>query len=411
MNTPHHRVASLFGVFTLAAVAIGGSVSIQAGSDWPHWLGPDGNNQVAAGAFNPDLSKWKVAWKSSVGRGYSAVAVSGTHAITLGHDGEAHETVYSFDIKTGREEWKQSYDAQLLPMMHPGGPNATPTILDDRVIVLSKDGQVRCLALADGHPIWDLNLATIPGLKLPKWGFASSPVVDGNRLLFAAGRVVSVDLAKGTVQWTSTGEYQPGYTTAVVFQREGHPFIAALDGKGFSILEGADGKEVVRRPFKAMFDMNGTTPFVLDSGRQIFISGNTSSELLAFDGRDLTPVWTTTEIKSPMNAAVIRDGAIYGIDGRQGTPSSRLVSVRLSDGKVNWSRADFGFGNTIGVGSSLLALNEDGLLVTASLAADGYHETGRQQVLGKTCWTPPVFAQDRIFVRNDRGDVVCLVGS
>jgi outer membrane protein assembly factor BamB len=382
------------------------TLSVQA-VDWPRWLGPEGNNQVAAPGFQADVSTWKVAWKASVGHGYSAVAVAGNDAITLGHDGDAKETVFCFDVQSGKERWRHSYEAQLLAKMHPGGPNATATILADRVITLSKDGQVRVLSRADGHKLWELDLAHAPGLKLPMWGFASSPVVDGNRLIFAAGRVIAVDLEKGSVLWSSSGDYHPGYTTAVVFRREGHAYIAALDGKGFTILEGADGKEIVRRPFSAMFDMNGTTPLIVDSGKQIYISGNKSSELLAFDGQTLTPVWTSTELKSPMNAPVIRDGAIYGIDGRQGSPS-RLVSIHLADGKVNWAKEGFGFGNTIGVESSLVALNEDGLLVTAALSQDGYKETGRQQVLGKTCWTPPVFAQNRIFVRNDKGDVECL---
>ncbi len=392
---------------SLFALSIATAALSLSASDWPRWLGPEGNNQVAAADFKADVSTWKVAWKASVGHGYSAVTVAGKDAITLGHDGTAKEIVFCFDATTGKERWRHAYDAQLLPKMHPGGPNATATILEDRVITLSKDGQVRVLSRADGHKLWDLDLAHGPSLKLPMWGFASSPVVDGNRLIFSAGHVVAVDLEKGTLLWTSSGDYHPGYTTAVVFRREGHAYIAALDGKGFTILEGADGKEVVRRDFSAMFDMNGTTPLIVNSGNQIFVSGNKSSELLAFDGKALTPVWTTTELKSPMNAAVIRDGAIYGIDGRQGS-QGRLVALNLADGKVLWSQDGFGFGNTIGVGGSLVALNEEGLLVTAAISKSGYKETGRQQVLGKICWTTPVFAQDRIYVRNDKGDVVCL---
>ena len=266
---------------------------------------------------------------------------------------------------------------------------------------------MRVLSRADGHLLWTLDLSRASSLKLPIWGFASSPVVDGARLLLSAGRVVSVELEHGTIQWTSSGDYHPGYTTAVVFRREGHAYIASLDGKGLTILEASDGKELVRRDFPAMFDMNGTTPLIVNSGGQIYVSGNKSSELLAFDGKALTPVWTTAELKSPMNAAVIRDGAIYGIDGRQGSPG-RLVALSLTDGKPLWAQDGVGVGNTIGVGGSLVVLNEDGLLLTAAVSKGGYKETGRQQVLGKTCWTTPVYAAGRIFVRNDKGDVLAL---
>ncbi len=249
----------------------------------------------------------------------------------------------------------------------------------------------------------------ISGLTLRQWGFASSPAVDGQRVLLAAGRVVALELATGKPVWQSA-EQHPGYATAVPFRRGDRAFVAALDGKGLSVLAAEDGKEVVRRPFKAMFDVTATTPYVIEDGRKLFISGNTSAELLEFDGTSLNPVWTSTDVKTALNNAVLADGSVYAIDGRQGT-SARLVSVRLADGKVNWAQAGFGYGTLIGVGTNLLALTEGGELVAAKAAPDAYQELGRQQVLAKTCWTTPVFAGERIYVRNDRGEVVCLKGS
>ena len=380
-------------------------------ADWPHWLGPNGDNIApVTGKFEADLSKWKVAWKANVGRGYSAVTVVGKHAYTLGHDEKSQETIYCLDAASGKELWKHAYDAQLLPAMHPGGPNATPTVHANRVLTLSKDGQLFCLSTDQGKVMWSTKL-TDQGLTLPRWGFASSPVVDGNRILIAAGKVIALDLATGKLLWSSKNEYHPGYTTAVVFERDGRKFIAALDGKGLSVLAGQDGNEITRRPYKATFDMIATTPYALAKGNQLLISGNTSAELLDFDGTKLTPAWTSTELKTSLNNTVLAGDVLYGIDGRQGSGASRLVAMTLTDGKVNWSQANFGYGSLIGVGPTLLALTETGELVSAQASPKGYQELGRQQVLGKTCWTTPVFAQDRIYVRNDRGEVVCLTSS
>lgn len=400
-----NRLPALLLAFTLAH----GSAAWAA--DWPHWLGPNGDNIAPIqGAFAGNVSDWKVAWKAAVGRGYSAVAVAGGQAFTLGHDEKGQETVLCLDVSTGAVVWKHAYDAQLLPKMHGGGPNATPTVHGDRVLTVSKDGQVFCLAKDKGNVIWRAQLTEL-GLALPQWGFASSPVVDGDRVLLAAGKVVALDLATGKLRWSSQVEQHAGYTTVVVFPRGDRRFIAALDGKGLSILAGDNGSEITRRPFKAMFDVTASTPYVLDGGNRLFISGNSGAELLAFDGAQLSPVWTGTELKTALNNAVVRDGAIYGIDGRQGTPNVRLVSVALADGKVNWAQPNFGYGTLIGVGPTLLALTEGGELVAAKASRDSYQELGRQQVLAKTCWTTPVFAQERIFVRNDRGELVCLKGS
>ena len=395
----------------LAALTVVLTVSSLSAADWPHWLGPNGDNVAPGGEkFDADLSKWKVAWKASVGRGYSAITVAGGRAYTLGHDEKAQETVSCLDAKSGAVRWQHAYDAQLLPAMHPGGPNATPTVDGDRVLTVSKDGQVFCLSADKGAVLWQAKLTEL-GLALPKWGFASSPVVDGDRVLFAAGKVAALDLATGKLLWTSKNDYQAGYTTTIVFQREGKKFIAALDGKGLCVLAGADGAEIARHPFKAMFDMTATTPYAVAQGNRLFISGNTSAELLGFDGTKLTPVWTTTELKTSLNNTVLAGDVLYGIDGRQGSANSRLVSVQLADGKVNWAQANFGYGSLIGVGSTLLALTEGGELVTSKASPKGYEELGRQQVLSKTCWTTPVFAQGRIYVRNDRGEVVCLSGA
>lgn len=389
-------------------LAFNSSTATTAGN-WPHWLGPNRDNIAPDnGSFDSDLSKWKIAWKTNVGLGYSSVAVAGGRAFTIGNDEKGHETVFCFDAATGQERWKHTYQAELLPKMHPGGPNATPSIIGDRVITLSKDGQVFCLTAKTGAKIWEANLAKDAGLKLPQWGFASSPVLDADRLIFCAGKVVALDPATGKLLWISKNDYEAGYATAVVFERAGKKYIAAFDAKGLSILTGDGADEVARHPFKAMFNVMATTPAIFADGSRIFISSNAGAAMLAFDGKSLTEMWANTEIKNTMNNSVIFGDALYGIDGRQGSSQCRLVSVNLADGHVNWAKTDFGYGNTIGVGKRLLAFTEVGELVTLDPSPKSYSEISRRHLLGKLCWTTPVYADQRIYLRNDRGDVVCL---
>lgn len=376
--------------------------------DWPHWLGPQGNNMTTDPGFKPDLSEYTTAWEKKIGHGYSSVTVANGRAYGLGHDGKAGETVYCFDAATGEELWKFPYPAELLPRMHPGGPNASATVVGDRVLTLSKDGQLFCLSADKGEKQWEITLPKAMGIEVPNWGFGSSPVVVGEQVLVSAGKVIALELATGKQVWLSNAEHPAAYATPVPFESGGKKLIAAMDGEGLAVVNANDGTEVAHHPFKAQFDLLAPTPTVLDGGAKIFISANASSELVTFDGKSLNSVWATKELKNSLNNSVVVNGVIYGIDGPQGKSTCRLVAMNLADGKILWTKDNFGYGTTIGVDDSLLALTENGELIAAKISPTGYQELGRQQVLGKTCWTTPTVANGRIYVRNDQGTLLCL---
>ena len=383
-----------------------GALNLHA-SDWPRWLGPDGSNRTSDPAFQADLAKYTPAWEAKIGRGYSSVIVAGGKAIVLGHDEQTGETVFCLDAATGKELWKHAYPAELLPRMHPGGPNASATVVGDRVLTLSKDGQLFCLNVKDGTKVWEAKLTAAMGIEVPQWGFGSSPVVSGKTVLASAGKVIALDLDTGKTLWVTQGEQTAAYATPVPFARNGVSYIAAMNGKGLSVLSAKDGAELAHRPMTAQFNLLATSPVVLEQGNRIFMSGNASSELLTFDGKTLTPVWTGKDIRNALNESIVVGDTIYGIDGRQGTPA-RLVAVNLADGKLRWAKDSFGYGTTIGIGDALLALTETGELIAAKMKPDGYEETGRLQILGKTCWTTPTVAHGRIYARNDQGNLICL---
>lgn len=392
---------------TAAILSLCLGISALSASDWPRWLGPDGSNRTTDPAFQADLAKYKPAWEAKIGKGYSSVIVAGGKAFVLGHDEKSGETVFCLDAATGKELWKHSYPAELLPRMHPGGPNASATVVGDRVLTLSKDGQLFCLNVKDGTKMWEAKLPAAMGIEVPQWGFGSSPVVSGQAVFVSAGKVIALELTTGKTLWVTKDETPAAYATPVPFQRNGQAYIAAMNGKGLAVLSAKDGAELAHRPMTAQFNLLATSPVVLDQGNRIFISGNASSELLAFDGKSLTPVWTGKDIRNALNESIVVGDTIYGIDGRQGTPA-RLVAVNLADGKLRWAKDNFGYGTTIGIGDSLLALTEMGELIAAKMKPDSYQETGRLQILGKTCWTTPTVAHGRIYARNDQGNLICL---
>jgi hypothetical protein len=50
----------------------------------------------------------------------------------------------------------------------------------------------------------------------------------------------------------------------------------------------------------------------------------------------------------------------------------------------------------------------EGELVVAPMSTASFEPTARAKVLEGRCWTAPVLANGRIYVRNAAGDAVCL---
>src|SRR3989475_2095246 len=79
-------------------------------SDWPRWRGAEfnGTSKETGWSVSWPQAGPKRLWKSSVGTGFSSVAVSHERLYTLGNQGGT-EVIYGLDANTGKELWRHSY--------------------------------------------------------------------------------------------------------------------------------------------------------------------------------------------------------------------------------------------------------------------------------------------------------------
>lgn len=238
-------------------------------ADWPKWLGPNGNNVVAAEpSFDPDLNEWKSAWQSDIGLGYSTVTVAQDRAYTMGHDGNSQETILCLDANTGATIWKFSYKGELIPKMHSGGPNASVTISGDHVYALSKDGQAFCLNAKNGDEVWRARLTEIMDMEVPSWGFASSPLEYDNQILLSAGKVTALNKENGKANWTTKPAHKAGYATPVIFKFGSKEYIAAFDSDGFSVLSARNRQRNCSIPFAGPIPFTPTNAFTFATNKE-----------------------------------------------------------------------------------------------------------------------------------------------
>jgi len=403
----------------LLAMGVLGLLTLAGGNlladDWPRWLGATGDNEAMTNrGFNPDLKQWHVEWQTNVGAGYSSVVEAKGRAATLGSDGHSNETVFCFDATNGTLRWKQTYSADPIAGSGMSGPISTPAFTEGGLVTVSRDGQIFCWSPETGSNIWKTNLIKILGVDLPKRGVGASPAVLANSVILNAGKMAAIDVYAGIVLWVSKESYAPSFTTPATFEepRRNKAYVASLDAGGLSILDGSSGRELARHSFKSNYDITAISPMVMARGAGIFISGSGGAELLNFDGTNLNARWSSKEHRNFQNNSVMAPaaGGIIGIDGPQDDPKSRLACIDLRTGNLVWARDTFGFGNTIGLGTSLLALNQSGELVMGQPTREQFGEVSRMKLLGSKCWTTPTYANGRIYLRNDQGDVICLVG-
>ena len=381
--------------------------------DWPHWRGSDGNGISKEKRWSATWSKEgpKQLWKANVGFGFSSISIANGRAFTMGNRDD-QDTVYCFDAATGDVKWKHSYACPLDPRFYEGGTLSTPTVDGDRVFTISKRGDVFCFEATSGKIIWQKNL--IKELKLPLpandqdnwWGFAGSPLVRGNLLLFnVASDGTCLDKRDGKIIW-SNGQGFAGYSTPVSFKQNGKELIALAGADSIVAIEEKNGRVLWRFPWKTAYNVNAPDPII--SGDHIFVTSyRHGCGLLRMQGDGVVNVYTNKNLNNHLNPSVLIAGYIYGINGDAGYAGG-VTCVDFATGALKWTEKSAGTGALMAAGKRLIVQGDKGELIIADASPDSFKPIARAQVLGGKCWTAPVLANGRIYCRNSKGDIVCV---
>jgi outer membrane protein assembly factor BamB len=377
-------------------------------TDWPQWRGPQRNGTSTESGW---LDKWPtqgppILWKASVGLGYSSFVVADNRAVTLGH-AAGQDTVWCFAADTGKVLWKHSYPAELGDKYFEGGTTGTPTIDGPRVYTISRWGDVFCFEAASGKIIWSRNVQKETGARIPDWGFTGAPFLQENRLILNVGDAgLALDKQSGKVLWQSANE-DAGYSTPLPFQRDGKSLAVFGNGTSYVAINPADGKEAWRIKWLTEYGVNAADPII--SGDQVLLATGygKGSALFKLGADGPQQVWKNKALRTQLNAGVLVNGFVYGVDGDT-TEKASLKCIEFATGTEKWAQRGFGSGGVIVADGKLIAFSGNGELMVAPASPEGFKPTSRAQVLGGKCWTAPVLANGLVYCRNGKGDVVCV---
>ncbi|HEX6162125.1 MAG TPA: PQQ-binding-like beta-propeller repeat protein [Vicinamibacterales bacterium] len=403
-------------LFALAATAL---VAQDAKGDWPQILGPNRNGIYTGPEIVPSFPRSgpPQLWTRDVGAGFAGPAVAGDRLI-LFHRVNNRETVEAMDAATGKTVWTFDYPTSYRDDFgFDEGPRAVPVIAAGRVFTHGADGWLHGIDLNTGKMLWSSDTRKVFDAPKGYFGVASSPLVDGNRVLVnvggrkgldpkrsEGGGIVAFEAATGKTLWTATTD-EPSYSAPVIADINGQHTAVFFTRTGLVAVDPSNGKVLYEYRWRARMaaSVNAATPIV--SGDRIFLSAQygTGAVLLQVVANNaVKPIWSGDEsMSNHYSTSVLKDGYLYGFDGRQEFGQT-LRCVELATGKVMWNVDGFGAGTLLIAGDTLVITRESGELALAPASPKGFRFSARAQLLKGVVRAYPALANGRYFVRNER---------
>ena len=395
------------------------AVSVPA-DEWPQYRGPN-----HTGASKESLAPWgadglKAAWKTATPNGFSSFAVAGGFAATQ-YTVQGKETVAVLKADSGRMVWSAALDAA--DYGHDGGnagandnkggdgPRSTPSIDGGSVYVLSADFVLGSFSLQNGRKQWSHDLLGDFGGQQIKWKNAASPVVDGDLVIVGGGgegqSLLAFNKATGKLAW-KTGTETVTHATPVVSEIHGVRQVIFFCVSGLVSVEINSGKLLWKQPFK--FAVSTAASPIVD-GDVVFCSAGYGVGGGAYRVALKGGQWSTGEIwripghkhvANHWSTPVLKDGHLYGMFSFKKYGDGPLKCVDIATGEIKWEQEGFGAGNVIRVGDNILALTDYGKLVLVAGSPAGYKQLADSEGVAGKCWSTPVLADGRIYVRSTK---------
>ena len=391
------------------------AVSAPAG-DWPNYRGPQHNGISDETDWGGDWANCTVnkLWQKEVGIGFSSIVAVDGRIYTMGNSNietVEHDIVYCLDADTGDTVWTHPYPSDLAPNSYVGGPSATPTVADGNVYTLSKHGMAYCLNADDGDVVWENDLSANYGVTAPVWGFAGSPYIDGDLVIYNVGiHGMALYTANGTLAWL-TGTSRPGYSTPAPFDFNGQHYVITMGMATFAAVHVQTGDVLWEQDWEPPQSSKVNAADAVVDGNLVFVSSSYGKGSALFDvsTRPITQIWFEGNVRTKMNGCVLWQGHLYGPDD----VGDGLTCMEQSTGDTIWAwdqadNGDFNSGSVTLADGKLIALSDKGDLCIAEASPAGYQQIVRDRILTGDCWTVPVLANGKIYARNSAGNLVCV---
>jgi outer membrane protein assembly factor BamB len=397
------RPALTFAVLALSAAASAAALA----SDWPQWRGPERTNISKETGL---LDQWpddgpKLVWKATgLGDGYAGVSVVAGRIYTMGEDATS-SYVRALDEKSGKLLWSSKV-GKPAGVQYPG-PRATPTVDGDRVYAIGQNADLVCVT-TDGKAVWRKNLRDdFHGKMMSDWGYAESPLVDGEQLVCTPGgkegTILALNKMTGAPIWRSKQfSDTAAYSSIVPAEIGGKRQYVQLTGDSVAAVDAKTGDLLWRAERKGP---TAVIPTPIVSGDHVFVTSgyNAGGDLFKISSDagkfKADRVYHSKEFSVHVGGAVLVDGYLYGFN------NTHLLCMDFLTGKVEWKNRSVGKGAVTYADKHIYARGDaqPGPIALIEANPKKYVEKGRfdqPDASGKNTWPPVVVANGKMYLRD-----------
>ena len=423
-------VSLLLLVTTWSACAAPADSQVKLNSDasagnWPQWRGPqrDGVSQETGLQMNWETRPPELLWMGDgLGRGYASVAVAGGRIFTTGNTSGSQDVV-AVSVENGNVLWKTPV-TDSAPKHSYEGSRSTPTVDGDRLYAVSSDGAIVCLQVADGRELWRRDFSEWNGRMMSGWGFAESPLVDGDRVICTPGgrdaMMVALDKNSGSEIWraaapptaTVRGEQLKqgaGYSSAVISNGAGVKQYVQLIGGGVVGVRAEDGQLLWN--YSDIANRTANIPTPITYGDYVFAStgyhGGAALLKLIADAHGVKAeeqyYLSGEEFQNHHGGMVLVDGDIYAGHGHtNGFP----VCLEMKTGEVVWGGSTRGAGSgsaaVVAAADHIIFRYQSGEVASVEATPERYNLKGTlmPEFQEDRSWAHPVVAGGRLYLRE-----------
>ena len=266
------------------------------GDDWPQWMGPQRDNIWREDRILKEFPSGgpEVVWRSPVAGGYAGPSVADGRVFVTDYvkgDQEEGETktkgvtgverVLCLDQANGQLIWKHEYPVRYT-MSYPAGPRCTPIVDGGLVYTLGGEGNLFCFRVKDGEIVWSKDLVKDYDTKTAIWGYASHPLIDGDKLFCIVGgegsHVVAFNKHTGEEIWRALTSSEQGYCPPTIIEAGGVRQLVLLYPDAMSAVDPETGELYWSVDYEASYGSIIMTPAKV--GDYLFGGGFSNKNIL-----------------------------------------------------------------------------------------------------------------------------------